>query len=79
MRPPIYTQRPIRDPAMMERMRTTFELYELAEQMMRQKLRRQNPGASEEEIEEGIQAWLHHRPGAEHGDYALGPERQDDE
>lgn len=77
MRPPMDTKRPIRDPAMMERMRTTFELYDLAEQMMVQKLRRQNPAASEEEIEEGIREWLHRRPGAEHGDYALGPERQD--
>jgi len=78
MRLPIDSKRPIRDPAMMERMRTAFELYDLAEQMMRQKLRRQNPRASEEEIEDGIREWLHRRPGAEHGDYALGPERRNE-
>lgn len=62
------TRTPIRDPKVMENMRMTFELYELAERMMEQKLRRENPEASDEEIEEGIRAWLRRRPGAELGD-----------
>lgn len=49
-------------------MELAFDLYEAAEEMMRQNLRRRNPEASEEEIEEGIREWLRHRPGAEHGD-----------
>lgn len=49
-------------------MKTAFDLYELAEAMMRQNLRRRDPSATEEEIEEGIREWLRKRPGAEHGD-----------
>jgi hypothetical protein len=35
---------------------------------MRQNLRRRNPSASEEEIEDGVREWLRKRPGAELGD-----------
>lgn len=59
---------PIRDPAVLKRMEMAFDLYEMAEQMMRQNLRRRNPGASEQEFEQGICEWLRRRPGAEHGD-----------
>jgi hypothetical protein len=55
-------KQPIRDPAVLARMQMAFELYELAEQMMRQNLRRRNPGASEEEIEQGIRDWLLRSP-----------------
>lgn len=48
----------IRDPAVLRRMELAFELYELAGQMKRLNLRRQNPDATEEEFEEGIRAWL---------------------
>jgi hypothetical protein len=51
-----------------ERFRTALALYDLGEQMLRQKLRRQHPDASEEEVEAGIAEWLHRRPGAELGD-----------
>jgi hypothetical protein len=68
-------RQPIRDPEVLERMRIAFDLYETAEQMMRQNLRRRNPDATEEEIEQGIQEWLLRRPGAEHGD---GPGRPGD-
>ncbi|WP_044237485.1 hypothetical protein [Chondromyces apiculatus] len=51
-----------------ERFRTALSLYELGERMLRQKLRRQQPELSEEEIEERVVAWLHRRPGAELGD-----------
>jgi len=69
-------RRPIRDPEVLARMELTFDLYEMAEQMMRQNLRRRNPAASEEEIEAGIREWLHRRPGAEHGDGVGRPGRR---
>lgn len=58
----------IRDPEVLARMKLTFELYELAERMMRQNLRRSFPTAGDDEIERRLVAWLHHRPGAEFGD-----------
>jgi Rv0078B-related antitoxin len=51
-----------------ERFRMTLALFELAEAQMRQRLRRQHAGASDEEIDGRVQAWLLRRPGAEHGD-----------
>jgi Rv0078B-related antitoxin len=51
-----------------ERFKTTLALFELAEAMLRQKLRRKYPLASEAEIQAHVQKWLEHRPGAEHGD-----------
>lgn len=61
-----------RDPAVIERMRLTFDLFEAAEQMMRLNLRRRHPDAEDEEIERRLTEWLHTRPGAENGD-ASGP------
>ncbi|HMB55397.1 MAG TPA: hypothetical protein VKU40_18910, partial [Thermoanaerobaculia bacterium] len=54
------------------KMERAAELWDLSEAIMRQNLRRRNPEASEEEIEDLFRAWLHERPGAEHGD-ASGP------
>jgi hypothetical protein len=48
----------VRDPVFMERMRATSELYELAEQLMRQQLRRQYPGESDARIEQRLVDWL---------------------
>ena len=76
MRSAFEYRRPIRDPEVLARMELAFALYEMAEQMMRQNLRRRNPGASEEEIEEGILEWLHRRPGAELGDGVGRPTRR---
>lgn len=59
---------PIRDPAVLKRMEIAFALAEAAEQMKRMTLRRQNPEATEEEIERAIREWYAYRPGAEHGD-----------
>lgn len=50
------------------RLRIALEMFGLGESMMRQKLRRTYPAASESEIEAKISAWLCERPGAEHGD-----------
>ena len=69
-------RRPIRDPEVLARMEMAFDLYEMAEQMMRQNLRRRNPEASEEQIEEGLREWLHRRPGAELGDGPGRPSRR---
>lgn len=49
-------------------MRIAFELYALSEAMLRQNWRRRHPGASADEIEDVVTAWLANRPGAEHGD-----------
>lgn len=51
-----------------ERFRTALALYDLGERMLRQKLRRQNPEATEAEIDTRVAEWLHRRPGAELGD-----------
>ena len=51
-----------------ERLRTAFDLYELGESIRRAQLRREHPGATDEEIEAMLVAWLRTRPGAEHGD-----------
>lgn len=45
-----------------------LELADLAERMVRARLRRENPELSDDELEEQLLAWLHERPGAEHGD-----------
>jgi hypothetical protein len=50
----------VRDPVFMERTRATSELYELAEQLMRQQLRRQHPGEDDLQIERRLVEWLQH-------------------
>lgn len=67
---------PVRDPAVMSRMKMAFDLYETAEAIMRQNLRRRLPDAPEDEIERRLVDWLHHRPGAEHGDGDGRPSRR---
>jgi hypothetical protein len=51
-----------------ERLRTTFELIEVAERMLRQRVRRELPDISDEALEERVSAWYERRPGAEFGD-----------
>ena len=51
-----------------EKLRITFALIEVAERMLRQRLRREAPGISEEALEERVAAWYARRPGAEVGD-----------
>jgi hypothetical protein len=50
------------------RLAIALELADLAVAMMAQKLRREHPDASAEEIERRFRDWLRTRPGAEHGD-----------
>ncbi|HEU5055942.1 MAG TPA: hypothetical protein VFU21_05435 [Kofleriaceae bacterium] len=56
--------------ALRERLLAALDLFEAGVDLMRQRLRRQDPAASAEEIERRLTAWLRHRPGAEHGDAA---------
>lgn len=58
----------IRDPEVIERMQMAFELYEVAETMKRQNVRRRHPELDDAEVEEQVLEWLYRRPGAEHGD-----------
>lgn len=54
-----------------------LELYELGERMFRQRIRRECPDATRDEIDADVGAWLRRRPGADHGDYpgpAIGPD-----
>lgn len=60
-------------PDFIDRFRATLELYEVGENILRQRLRRERPGASAEEIDAEIAAWLRRRPGAEHGDHPGPP------
>jgi hypothetical protein len=50
------------------RMRVTLDLFELGETMLRQRLRREKPAASDDEVEAAVREWRTRRPGAELGD-----------
>jgi hypothetical protein len=50
------------------RLRIAFDLCEMGESMRCAQLRREHPGATADEIEALLVAWLWTRPGAEHGD-----------
>jgi hypothetical protein len=50
------------------RFQTLADLAELAEAMVRARLRREDPEAGDELIEARVEAWLATRPGAEDGD-----------
>ena len=44
------------------RLRTTFDLFEAGEALMRQKLRRQHPEATDHELEVELVTWFSSRP-----------------
>lgn len=50
-----------------ENLRIALDLLDDAEELLRQRLRRTTQ-LSDGEIEARVLAWLHERPGAEHGD-----------
>lgn len=54
-------------------LRTALDLHEAGVALMRQNLRRRDPGASDDEIDRRLRAWLADRPGAPFGDCA-GPD-----
>lgn len=60
-----------------EKLRIAMELAEVGYEMMREKLRREHPDESDEQIQERLTAWLHHRPGAEYGDCVGRPVTRD--
>jgi hypothetical protein len=51
-----------------ERFQVALALFDLGERMLRQRLKRRRPEASEAQIDELVAQWLLRRPGAEHGD-----------
>ncbi|HEY5377447.1 MAG TPA: hypothetical protein VIK01_27395 [Polyangiaceae bacterium] len=51
-----------------EKLRIAFALIDVAERMLRQRLRRESPDISEASLEERVSAWYARRPGAELGD-----------
>lgn len=51
-----------------ERLRVAFDLYDLGEDMLRQRFRREHPELSADAIEARVDAWRLRRPGAELGD-----------
>ncbi len=58
-----------------QRLRIALDLFEFGTDMMRQKLRRETPDATEGEIQTRLVAWLQERPGAELGDGVGRPAR----
>ncbi|MGH3929254.1 MAG: hypothetical protein ACRDTF_04680 [Pseudonocardiaceae bacterium] len=56
-----------------DRFRAALELYEVGENMLRQRLRREHPEATAQDIDAAIAAWLQCRSGAEHGDHPGPP------
>ena len=55
-------------PQLIARFHTTLDLWDAGVAIYRQTLRRVNPSASEREVDQLLQQWLQHRPGAEMGD-----------
>jgi hypothetical protein len=53
-----------------EKLRIAFALIDVAERMLRQRLRRESPEISEQALEERVGAWYARRSGAEFGDGA---------
>lgn len=63
------------------RLRVAFDLFEAGVTLMRQKIARERPDASQREVEELVCRWLRTRPGAEHGDAVgrrLDPPRREE-
>ena len=50
------------------KLRTAFDLFTAGLRMKRQTLKHRHPDASDQAINEMIQAWLQERPGAREGD-----------
>jgi len=58
-----------------QKLRLALELFESGRELMRAKIRREEPGLSARELEERLAAWVSTRPGAEHGDSSGRPRR----
>jgi hypothetical protein len=57
------------------KLRMVFHLVDVAERMLRQRLRRECPEMSGEDIEQQVVEWYGRRPGAEFGDGEGRPAR----
>ncbi len=53
---------PIRDPEVLARAQTTFDLCDAADQIMRQNIRRRHPELTEAEVEDRLAEWYLSRP-----------------
>lgn len=53
---------------LIERFQTAIDLWATGVTLRRQAIRREHPEASLEEVEQRLNQWLQHRPGAEQGD-----------
>jgi hypothetical protein len=60
--------RSVSDEVLRQRILATFDMFEAGVDLMRQRLKRQYPAETARQIELRLAAWLHERPGAEHGD-----------
>lgn len=59
-----------------QRIRTVFAMYEFGERMYRARLRRENPNATDAEIDTLVSTWLRDRPGAPLGDAVGRPSQR---
>jgi len=66
-------RKPIHDPVVLNRMRTTFSLCHAAVDIMRQNLRRRFPEADEAEIRRRLGEWRRKRPADEHAHLVKRP------
>jgi len=69
---------PTRAAVVMKRMQVAFDLFETAQLIMRQNLRRRHPELEDAEIERRLIEWRHRRPGAEYGDGVGRPVGKDE-
>ena len=58
-----------------EKFRVVFDMCDAGMRMYRQRMRRENPAASDEEIEAKVQAWLR-KPSGQAGDRLRVPARR---
>jgi hypothetical protein len=51
-----------------QKFQLSLDMFAYGCDLMRERLRREHPGAAAAEVEEMLRRWLRTRPGAEHGD-----------
>jgi hypothetical protein len=51
-----------------EGIETALQLFDLAVDLFRSRLRRERPGITDDELDEAVRSWVQTRPGAELGD-----------